>query len=204
MPDERSAHRRNCKSMHAELSIMHVVMRSLRSQHGAQRSSRGRVGEDALASMHAARGCVCGGMHAEACTKSRAPPLQCALRPALLRSHVLRRQGHTDTKFQFCEASRYDLRECFGNRTRSREKLCFGNIAQSREKSCATGWRTNSNRRVFGHMTVRRSAGICDLKNRNHTLWGSPPRPMRGPPDALRTPRDLCLPLAKFREPRLS
>ena len=104
------------------------------------------------------------------------PPLQCALRPALLCSHVLRRQGHTDTKFQFCEASRYDLRECFGNRTRSRERMCFGNIARSREKSCATGWRTNSNRRVFGHMTVRRSAGICDLKNQNHTLWGSPAR----------------------------
>ena len=68
-----SGARTDCKSMHAELSIMHVVMRSLRSQHGAQRSSRGRVGEDALASMHAARGCVCGGMHAEACTKSRAP-----------------------------------------------------------------------------------------------------------------------------------
>ena len=167
------------------------------------------VRADALARMRSQACMQRADAFAEACMRKHArspalPPLQCALRPALLRSHVLRRQGHTDTKFQFCEASRYDLRECFGNRTRSREKLCFGNIARSREKSCATGWRTNSNRRVFGHMTVRRSAGICDLKNRNHTLWGSPARPMRGPPDALRTPRDLCLPLAKFREPWLS
>ena len=49
---------------------------------------------DALASMHAARsarGWVCVGMHAEACTSPALPPLQCALRPALLRSHVLAR-----------------------------------------------------------------------------------------------------------------
>ena len=35
---------------------------------------------------------------------------------------------------------------------------------------------TNSNRRVFGHMSARRSAGICDLKSRNHTVWGSTAR----------------------------
>ena len=74
-----SGARTDCKSMHAELSIMHVVMRSLRSQHGAQRSSRGRVGADALASMHAARsarGCVCGGMRTNTSFEIQAPSVR--------------------------------------------------------------------------------------------------------------------------------
>ena len=112
------------------------------------------VRADALARMRSQACMQRADAFAEACMRKHArspalPPLQCALRPALLRSHVLRRQGHTEhAKFQFCEASRYDLRECSGNSARSREKLCFGN-------------------------NTRRG---CDLKNRNHMLWGSPAR----------------------------
>ena len=95
------------------------------------------VRADALARMRSQACMQRADAFAEACMRKHArspalPPLQCALRPALLRSHVLRRQGHTEhAKFQFCEASRYDLRECSGNSALSREKLCFGNNART-------------------------------------------------------------------------